>query len=341
MAAEPSAKSKAWAIFDRICDDAAPDNVHTNPWVRDDTRVLKYEPDFDVLVKLLGVPLYLDAPTTSGVPALALDVWISYELRRAGFDQDATWPRGKHPRIMPAPIVNLLAGLPKKERELVEARLVKASPLKGVVSTSANILGKNYLKQVDVVMSDWDTGPELLISTKRMDSSFGKNAANRVEESYGDAKNLRLRHPLAALGFVYGLRSTILTEEPDKAEWLIDLLQKLGREDDAYHAVALVMIEYDLQESPSIDADADAEQDALRAAGLEESELEGYAEDVPNSAMEEALANLPRVVLRHDAVPLGLQPSRLLAQMVERVIDATPVNRHKLARQRLRNPRQI
>ena len=31
-----------------------------------------------------------------------------------------------------------------------------------------------------------------MVSTKRMDSSFGKNAANRVEESYGDAKNLRL-----------------------------------------------------------------------------------------------------------------------------------------------------
>ena len=31
-------------------------------------------------------------------------------------------------------------------------------------------------------------GPELMISTKRMDSSFGNNAANRVEESYGDAE---------------------------------------------------------------------------------------------------------------------------------------------------------
>ena len=64
---------------------------------------------------------------------------------------------------------------------------------------TANLLGKNYVKQVDVVMSGWATGPELMVSTKRMDSSFGKNAANRVEESYGDAKNLRLRHPQAAL----------------------------------------------------------------------------------------------------------------------------------------------
>lgn len=150
-------------------------------------------------------------------------------------------------------LANLLRALKGKERDQLAKRLANPTPMKGVVSASANVLGKNYLKQVDVIMSDWDTGPELLISTKRMDSSFGTNAANRVEESYGDAKNLRLRHPLAALGFVYGLRSTILTEEPKKARWLIDLLQKLGREDDAYHAVALIMIEYgaDLSTAPT------------------------------------------------------------------------------------------
>ena len=80
-----------------------------------------------------------------------------------------------------------------------------------------------------------------MVSTKRMDSSFGKNAANRVEESYGDAKNLRLRHPQAALGFFYSLSALALETEADTAEWLIDLLIKLGREDDAYDAVALVL----------------------------------------------------------------------------------------------------
>ena len=302
---------------------------------------VKYEPDFDVLEKLLGVPLYLDAPTTSGVPALALDVWVSYELRRAGFAPNATWPRAEHPRILPASIANLLQALKGKERELLAARLTKQGPMKGVTSASANILGKNYLKQVDVVMSDWDTGPELLISTKRMDSSFGKNAANRVEESYGDAKNLRLRHPLAALGFVYGLRSTILNEEKKKARWLIDLLQKLGREDDAYHAVALIMIEYGTE---TISADETAEDDtdnALVAAGLEpDSESDDVLEEVPASAVDAALNNLPRVTIRHDTVPAALQPSRFLELMVKRVIDATPVDRHEGARDRLEAPRQ-
>lgn len=340
MAAEPSARSKAWAIFDQICADAAPGGEHTNPWAQSNDGNIQYEPDFDVLERLLGVPLYLDAPTTSGVPALALDVWVSYELRRAGFAPDATWPRAKHPRILPAAIANLLQALKGKERQQLLARLANPSPMKGVVSASANILGKNYLKQVDVVMSDWDTGPEVLISTKRMDSSFGKNAANRVEESYGDAKNLRLRHPLAALGFVYGLRSTILTEEPKKARWLIDLLQKLGREDDAYHAVALIMIEYGAPTAPAADDAGDSTDNALIAAGLDPDDSEADdVDDVPTSAVDEALARLPRVNIRRDAVPDALQPSRFLDVMVRRVIDATPVDRHENARLRLESPR--
>ena len=206
--------------------------------------------------------------------------------------------------------------------------------MKGVVASSASVLGKNYLKQVDVVMSDWDTGPELLISTKRMDSSFGKNAANRVEESYGDAKNLRLRHPLAALGFVYGLRSTILTAEPDKAEWLIDLLQKLGNEDDAYHAVALVMIEYETETEKAGEDDSDDSEDPLVAAEIEPPEADVVTEKVAASDVEHALSSLPEVTIRHQAVPMPLQPGVFLAAMVRRVIDATPVTRHREARRR-------
>lgn len=332
MAVEPSAKEKAWVIFDRIVADAATETSHTNPWVREPDGSLLYCPDFDTLVKLLGVPLYLNVDTRTGVPALALDVWLSYELRRAGFDGDATWPRGTHPRILPMPIANLLKAVPFKERVQLNARLTKSAAVAGVTSASASILGKNYLKQVDVIMTDWSTGPELLISTKRMDSSYGKNAANRVEESYGDAKNLRLRHPLAALGFVFGLRSDILLKEPDTAEWLIDLLGKLGREDDAYHATCLVMLEYDDAVALPEDSGEDSE-DPLVAAGLEPEEgLNIELAPVPISDVEMALAALPTVVLRHDAVPEHLSPAVFLAQMVTRVLDATPVNLHKPAR---------
>ncbi len=332
MAAKPTAKDEAWGIFDRIVADATHSGANTNPWVKDGDGRLHYEPDYGTLQQLLGVPLYLKADTQTGVPALSLDVWLSYELRRAGFDPDATWPRGTHPRILPMPVARLLQAVPKKEQELLNARLTRKSAVAGVTSASANILGKNYLKQVDVIMTNWDTGPELLISTKRMDSSYGKNAANRVEESYGDAKNLRLRHPLAALGFVFGLRSDILSKEPDKADWLIDLLGKLGREDDAYHATCLVMIEYADEYVSSTDTGDDPEN-PFESAGLEP-DSDGGTElhMVPLSEIDRALAALPAVTLRHDAVPCHLTPAVFMATMIDRVLETTPVNMHKLAR---------
>lgn len=65
--------------------------------------------DFDTLEKLLGVPLYLEAATQTGVPALALDVRLSYELRRAGFNHDAVCGRVRTtPRIVPRPVANLI-----------------------------------------------------------------------------------------------------------------------------------------------------------------------------------------------------------------------------------------
>ncbi len=339
MAAE-SAKATAWAIFDRIVADAAPGGVHSNPWRQGTGEQPTFVPDFAVLQKLLGVPLYLQADTNTGVPALALDVWLSYELRRAGFEPDAVWPRSSNPRIMPRSIASLLAELPRHEREPLQRRLFGKTAMKGVVGSSANILGKNYVKQVDVVMSDWDTGPELLISTKRMDSSFGKNAANRVEESYGDVKNLRLRHPLAALGFVYGLRSTILETEPNKAEWLIDLLQKLGNEDDAYHGVALVMIDYDVDIVSSADdsGDDDDGDDPLVAAGITPAPVDSEQGSLDFAGVDEALALLPAVTIRHAEVPEALAPSVFLATMVRRVLDVTPVARHREARARVKSP---
>lgn len=337
MAAEPSTKAKAWAIFDRIVADAAAGGRHTNPWTKGDDGALKYEPDYETLSRLLGVPLYLRAETTTGVPALALDVWVSYELRRAGFDADAVWPRPTAPRILPGPIVSLLEKVTTKERENLWKRLRAATPPTGAAASSANILGKNYVKQVDVVMANWAAGPELLISTKRMDSSFGKNAANRVEESYGDAKNLRLRHPLAALGFMYGLRSTIFEEAPDKAEWLIDLLQKLGREDDAYHAVSLIIIEYGAHLAVTSDTDDPGDgEDRLAEAGLTvpAEEPESAADVVEESEVDAALANLPAVIIQRARVPEDLQPGYFIGEMVRRVIEATPVTHHREARLR-------
>lgn len=335
VTSQPSKKAEAWVIFDRIVALAAPNGTHTNPWISSQDGALHFEPDYSTLAKLLGVPLYLKAGTQSGVPALALDVWLSYELRRAGFNLDQVWPRPNHPRILPAPISSLLTSLPRELRGQLAERVFNKDSISGVTSSSASILGKNYFKQVDVIITDWDTGPELLISTKRMDSSYGKNAPNRIEESYGDAKNLRLRHPLAALGFVFGLRSDILDLEPRTAKWLFDLLTKLGREDDAYHATCLVLMEYS-----DDDAAIPNTEETRPAANEFESvdDAEDASVSASNSTVDREIEQLPLVTILTGKIPEELSPSRFLTAMVNRVLSTTPVDVHEEARQRRDSP---
>ncbi|TXL79624.1 hypothetical protein FHP25_06750 [Vineibacter terrae] len=334
MAVRPSTKAEAWVLFDHIVANAALGGVYGNPWIIGPDEQLHFDPDYETLAQLLGVPLHLKAGTQSGVPALALDVWLSYELRRAGFEVDQVWPRPTNPRILPAAVAALIKSLPAGLRGQVANRIAKNTSIPNVTSSSAAILGKNYLKQVDVIITDWATGPELLVSTKRMDSSYGKNAPHRIEESYGDAKNLRLRHPLAALGFVFGLRSDILQTEPKTADWLFDLLVKLGQEDDAYHATCLVLMEY------ADDAALPEAQDEPPPAGILEPgpEPEGEGEDVSASILDatvdQIIKRLPKVKILSDRTPTELAPSRFLAAMVMRVLGATPVNMHEEARRR-------
>lgn len=326
-----SLKARAWPLFDYIVAEAAPDGEHSNPWKRAEDGQCRFAPDYDVLRKLLGVPLHLSATTQSGIPALALDVWVSYELRRAGFVSDQVWPRPEHPRILPLSVVNLLDSLPKPDQLKLKERLSNKGAIRGVTSASASILGKNYLKQVDVIMTDWATGPEMLISTKRMDSSFGKNAPNRIEESYGDAKNLRLRHPIAALGFLFGLRSTILQAEPDTAAWLLDQIGKLGREDDAYHSTCVVLIEYGDDVAA---ADNGSEpRDEIEEPGPDDDD--DALPDAEDGSVELDVASLPAVEVLTEQVPAHLDPARFLAKLVMHVLSNTPVNMHVKARRRL------
>jgi len=338
VAADSSAKAKSWVMFDQIVERAAPDGVHSNPWVKDRDGSHRFVPDIETLCLLLGVPLLLQANTQSGVPALALDVWLSYELRRAGFGTDQTWPRPRHPRILPAPVAKLLKELPRSEAVALRTRIERPGAISGVTSSSASILGKNYLKQVDVIISDWATGPEVLISTKRMDSSYGKNAPNRIEESYGDAKNLRLRHPLAAIGFMFGLRSDILDKEPATAEWLFDLLAKLGQEDDAYHATGLVLMEYNAH--VSVDNGEEAAAGIIREPGAG-TEVDVDVAPAANIDVELMIKGLPKVTIILDKTPDQLKPGRFLAMMVDRVLKATPVTMHKDARRRRAEPTQL
>lgn len=227
----------AWDEFDEL---VAP-TAAASPWVHREGAP-QFEPNLDLLGKLLAVPIRRNLSTQSGIPAKALDVWIAAELRRAGFGADEVWPRPVSPRVLSTDVTDAIRALPPEMADALSTGIRdRRFP---IGSADAKILGKAYEKQVDVVISRWSRGVELMVSTKRMDSSFGKNLLNRVEESYGDAKNLRARHPLAALGFLFALRSTALQEEPAAVEKLMDLLVKLGREDDGYDAVGLVITQW-------------------------------------------------------------------------------------------------
>lgn len=331
--ADDTKKTQAWRLFDPIVTEAP--GRRTNPWVEPGV----FAPDYEVLQQLLGVPLLLDAATTSGVPALALDVWVAYELRRAGLEPDRVWPREEAPRVISQDVLDFVNGQTKQTANALRERIAKGGSRNGGAA-SGNILGKNYLKQVDVILSHWSTGPEVLISTKRMDSSFGNNAANRVEESYGDAKNLRLRHPQAACGFVYGLRSTCWNQSLDKANWLVDLLTKLGREEDAYHAVALVVPEYSgplpSADEGGADPDDEAPIDPSPLAELEPLVENDDGDD--DAVVRQQLATLPPVALRSDLVPHEISPERFFAVMLGKVLEHTPINYHVMARQLRDNP---
>ncbi|WP_366181370.1 hypothetical protein ABXS69_04610 [Actinomyces timonensis] len=196
-----------------------------SPWRHDATGGRAYLPDLELLGSILTIPVSESAPTQTGLLGKGLDAWFAHEFRRAGFDPDSVWPRASDPRVLPADIKALLQRLPADARNDLAARLLK---LRAVAPQDASILGRAYTKQVDVVISSWSTGPELLLSTKSQGSSFGKNLPNRFEEAYGDAGNLRARHPLAAVGFAFALSSAI-DAEPSQLERAIDMMRKLPR----------------------------------------------------------------------------------------------------------------
>ena len=211
-----------------------------SPWTTgaDGSRV--FAPDHELLEQLVAVPIGAGAGSESGRLAKAIDAWVAYELRRAGFGVDEVWPRLHRPRVLPREVALFIEGLPKNQQDEARRQLAKN---KRVAPSDARILGKAYVKQVDVVVAQWARGPELLVSTKSMVSSFRNNLPNRFEESYGDAKNLRGRYPLVALGFLFVLRSTVI-EERGTIDRTIDMLRKLRSGVDGYDATGLVLAEW-------------------------------------------------------------------------------------------------
>jgi len=229
-------------------------DLSPNPW--DDGE---YVPDWDVLTKLLSIPIEAGKAESqqSGAAAKAFDSWIAHELRRAGFPEDAVWPRTREPRVLPADLRPLEGTIDELSTLLDEfekehgsrlgppalRRAIKRLPKELPGSHSASILGRFYSKQVDVVVSAWQHGPDVLISTKTMFSSFQKNKNNRYEEALGEAPNLRDRYPLAAMGFAFLVRNSIYKEQ-GAFELLRDLLARLRRPHGPFDATMLLVGEW-------------------------------------------------------------------------------------------------
>ena len=240
---------------------------------------LEFVPTYDLLRQLLQVPIGQGwaKKQQSGRVAKAVDAWIAHELRRAGFHPDAVWPRAKEPRILPADVAPIEDAVDLALRRLddLETRMAanvakalqqtnmavlmpsthnlraaianirrtgKNQPLPG--SSNAHILGRFYVKQVDVVVSSWQHGPDVLVSTKTQFSSYGNNKNNRYEEAVGEAKNLRDRHPMAAMGFAFLVRTNVY-DEPGAFAYLRDLLVRLRKPDGDFDGTMLLAAEWD------------------------------------------------------------------------------------------------
>jgi hypothetical protein len=243
-------------------------DVSVSPW-----KEGEFKTDMDLARRLLEVPIKAGHAENqrSGRVAKSLDAWIAHELRRAGFPEGSVWPRRTEPRVRPDDLTpaedairvaeHRMALFEKRFEAYFEAAkrngLRKKPPslnllrssirrIDGFLPGSANarILGRFYPKQVDVVMSSWEHGPELLISTKTQLSSYEKNNNNRYEEAVGEGLNLRERHPAASMGFAFLVRSNIF-DGVDAWAQIRNRLLRLRKPHGFFDATMLVALDWD------------------------------------------------------------------------------------------------
>lgn len=190
--------------------------------------------EYGALSEMLEAPIKAGDDVRTGRFAASVDLWIAYEMYRAGFDE-GLWPRIETPRVIDPDTEKAIHKLPL---------LMQQRAMDDAGSVDAVVRGSVYSKQVDVGLSSWLAGPELLVSTKTMSGSYGKNLANRFEEAYGDEKNLRGRYPLAAHGFFFVMRDSV-RDEKGSFEKAIHMLRQLMRDGDVYDAVGLLLVDWD------------------------------------------------------------------------------------------------
>ena len=128
-------------------DEVLADATLSDPWMQAVGDPPVYAPDYDLLGRLLTVPIRAGAVSESGSFAKGIDSWIAHELRRMAFSPDEVWPRPQRPRVLPRDVAVLLDNLPAKPREELAARL---QDMAAVAPVDARVLGRAYVKQVDV-----------------------------------------------------------------------------------------------------------------------------------------------------------------------------------------------
>jgi hypothetical protein len=219
-----------------------------NPWKKKGL----YSYDVDLLRRLIQVQVdggKADNAQTGGV-ALAVDVWVACELRRAGFDSDIVWPRPDQPRVVSQSLISALTRFKiaknKAQADIQRRTITRILDLAG--SSRSTIVGGQFKKEVDVVIAGDDRGLELAVSTKAMTDSYANNISNRWEEASGDLLNIRRRFPLAAFGFAFIVTEPIVLQRTS-FDRVKDMLRKLttvsiGPEGSAYDSACLILADW-------------------------------------------------------------------------------------------------
>lgn len=306
-------------------DEFVPATPWVNPWQPDGSFAV----DYDLLHTLLDVAV--GTSQRAGVVAGAVDVWAAEELRRAGMDPDEVWPRRTEPRVLPRDVGNFVRrGLTQQLRTDVEARYTSPGARKALPA-EAHVLGSAFTKQADVVVASWAAGVELLVSTKTMLSSYQKNLRNRFEEGYGDAKNLRGRHPLASLGFLFVVGADV----PDTSlDFTVDMLRKLTAEPDVYDCACLLVVDGATRVADDPEEDRDEADEPPALLTLPEGDEEGELDDTDED--EEVPSGGVRVSIQQHRVPPDLSAEAFFERLLSRALERMPVAVYATVRDRQR-----
>jgi hypothetical protein len=309
--------SEGFEAYDELLAARGLDNPWKSPDGEDGRRI--YLPDLDLLRDMLAIPVGTGhaRKQTSGRVAKAFDAWIAHELRRAGFPEGAVWPRARQPRVLPAELaefekqldktISLLTTYEATLKASGEGTYLKPTPFRHAVKKlsrmlpgtgAAKILGRFYVKQVDVVVSSWQRGPDVLVSTKTAFSSYLNNIPNRYEEAVGEASNLRDRHPMSAMGFAFLVRTNIY-EERGAYAYLRDLLVRLRKPDGPFDATMLLAATWDEDE---IVTDVEGGSEELTPARFFDDLVRAVTTNTPVTVHTD-------VRLRRDGEPAGGLPT--------------------------------